>query len=454
MKAMSSSNKRNYVSMCNASSKHAVKDVNSNFVYPCNGCLFSANHDKCVVAYINDVNNRDESKSDSGCSKHMTGHRSHLINFVENFLGTVGFGNDQIANMGYGDYQIRKVTIFRVYYVEGLRHNLFPVETVATACYTQNWSLIRKRHNKTPYELLYNRKPNLKYLYVFGALCYPTNDSEDFGKLKPKADISIFIGYAPAKKAHQIYNRRTRQIMETIHGDFDKLTTMEQWLLNNADLLFQPIFDEYFNPPLSVVSPVLAAAAPKPTYLTGTPLSTSIEQDALAASTSSTTQETHSPTISGDLVMIIKLKWIFKVKQDEFKGVLKNKARLIAKGYHQEEGIDFKESFAPVACIEAIRIFIANAVNKNMTIYQMDVKTTFINDELRKEVYVSQPEGIIDQDNPNHVYKLKKIWVKQAPCAWYDMLSSFLLSQKFSKGEVDLTLFTRKEGKDILMVKI
>ncbi|GJU79972.1 retrovirus-related pol polyprotein from transposon TNT 1-94 [Tanacetum coccineum] len=124
--------------------------------------------------------------------------------------------------------------------------------------------------------------------------------------------------------------------------------------------------------------------------------------------------------------MIIKLKWIIKFKQDKFRGVLKNKARLVAKGYHQEKRIDFKESFAPVARIEAICIFIENAANKNMTIYQMDVKTTFLNGKLRKV----------------------------APRAWYDMLSSFLQSQKFSKGVFDLILFTRKEGKDILMVHI
>ncbi|GKC06411.1 integrase, catalytic region, zinc finger, CCHC-type containing protein [Tanacetum coccineum] len=109
-----------------------------------------------------------------------------------------------------------------------------------------------------------------------------------------------------------------------------------------------------------------------------------------------------------DSVMIINLKWIFKVKQDEFGGVFKNKARLVAKGFRQEDGIDFKESFVPVACIEAIRIFVANAVNKNMEIYQMDVKTAFLNDKLREEVYVSQPKGFVDQDNPTHVDKLKK----------------------------------------------
>ncbi|GKF41822.1 retrovirus-related pol polyprotein from transposon TNT 1-94, partial [Tanacetum coccineum] len=111
----------------------------------------------------------------------------------------------------------------------------------------------------------------------------------------------------------------------------------------------------------------------------------------------------------------------------------------------QEKGIDFKESFALVARIEAIRIFIENVAHKNMTIYQMDVKTTFLNGKLKEEVYVSQPEGFVDQDNPSHVYKLKKALygLKQAPRAWYDMLSSFLILQHFSKGAVDPTLFTR-----------
>ncbi|GJR20184.1 retrovirus-related pol polyprotein from transposon TNT 1-94 [Tanacetum coccineum] len=114
---------------------------------------------------------------------------------------------------------------------------------------------------------------------------------------------------------------------------------------------------------------------------------------------------------------------------DEFSGVLKNKARLVSQGFKQEEGIDFEESLAPVARIEAIRIFVANAAHKNMMIYQMD-------------------------DNPSHVYKLKKALygLKQAPRAWYDMLSSFFISQHFSKGAVDPTLFTRQAGNDLLLV--
>ncbi|GKD06113.1 retrovirus-related pol polyprotein from transposon TNT 1-94 [Tanacetum coccineum] len=152
-----------------------------------------------------------------------------------------------------------------------------------------------------------------------------------------------------------------------------------------------------------------------------------------------------------DKVMVITLKWIYKVKLDELGGILKNKARLVARGYRQEEGIDFEESFAPVARLDAIRIFLAYAAHMNMIVYQMDVKTAFLNGILREEVYVSQPDGFVDQDNPNHVYKLKKALygLKQAPHVWYNLLSKFLLSHEFSKGTVDPTF----DPVDTLMVE-
>ncbi|GJV86895.1 retrovirus-related pol polyprotein from transposon TNT 1-94 [Tanacetum coccineum] len=257
------------------------------------------------------------------------------------------------------------------------------------------------------------------------------------------------------------------------------------------------MFDEYFNPLPSVASSVPAVVALVLADSTGPPSSTTINQDAPYPSTSQTPQETQSLVIPSsfeehfhdievehldndpffslfcyfdafltsvepkkykealkeacrieamqeelnkfewievwelvprpDRVMIITLKWIFKVKLDELGGVLKNKARLVARGYRQEKGIEFEESFAPVARLEAIRIFIAYAAYMNMIVYQMDVKTTFLNGILCEEVYVSKPDGFVDQDNPNH---------------------------KFSKGAVDPTLFTRKEGKDILLVQI
>ncbi|GKD53303.1 retrovirus-related pol polyprotein from transposon TNT 1-94, partial [Tanacetum coccineum] len=446
-------------------------------------------------------------------------------------------------------------------------------EAINTACYTQNRSLIRIRYNKTPYELMQDKKSDLSFFHVFGSLYYPTNDHDDLGKFDAKADIGIFVGYAPAKKAFRIYNRRTRIIIETIHVTFDELTAMasEQFssgpglhymtpatsstglgsnpvsqqpclppIRDDWDRLFQPMFDEYFNPPPIVVSPVQEVAAPRAEVLTDSPVSTSMDQDApstnsISQGSSSNVRQLHtlfehsgrwtkvhpianvigdpSRSVSTrkqlktdamwcyfdafltsvepknfkqamtepswidamqeeiheferievwelvpcpDKVFLIKLKWIYKVKTNEYGGVLKNKARLVAQGFRQEEGIDFEESFAPVARIEAIRIFVANAAHKNMTIYQMDVKMAFLNGELKEEVYVSQPEGFVDQDNPSHVYKLKKALygLKQAPRAWYDMLLSFLISQQFLKCAVNPTLFTRHARNDILLVQI
>ncbi|KAI3769172.1 hypothetical protein L6452_00272 [Arctium lappa] len=132
---------------------------------------------------------------------------------------------------------------------------------------------------------------------------------------------------------------------------------------------------------------------------------------------------------------VIGTKWVFKNKKDEDGVVIINKARLVAKGYRQEEGIDYDETYAPVACIEAIRMFLAYAAHKNFTVFQMDVKTAFLNGILKEEVYVSQPEGFVNLDKPDHVYILDKALygLKQAPRAWYDVLSKFLVKSGFSK---------------------
>ncbi|GKC84893.1 retrovirus-related pol polyprotein from transposon TNT 1-94, partial [Tanacetum coccineum] len=174
------------------------------------------------------------------------------------------------------------------------------------------------------------------------------------------------------------------------------------------------MFDEYFNPTLTFVSPVQAAAAPRLVDPTSSPSSTTIDKDAQSASILSTQEQEQSLIISQGVEeptpiaqfnddpcheilheistsqesssnMLSHTPFELLVKKDEFGGVLKNKARLVAKGYRQQEGINFKESFAPVSRIEAIRIFIANAANMNMMIYQMDVKMAFLNDELREE---------------------------------------------------------------------
>ncbi|GJV71437.1 retrovirus-related pol polyprotein from transposon TNT 1-94 [Tanacetum coccineum] len=153
---------------------------------------------------------------------------------------------------------------------------------------------------------------------------------------------------------------------------------------------------------------------------------------------------------------VINLKWLWKNKRDEENTVIRNKSRLVAKGYAQKEGIDFEESFAPVARLEAVRLFIAYAAHKSFTVYQMDVKTAFLYGPLKEEVYVNQPDGFVDPYHPDKVYRLKKALygLKQAPRAWYDELSNFLVSEGFSKGSIDPTLFITKHGEDILLVQI
>nr|GEV86764.1 retrovirus-related Pol polyprotein from transposon TNT 1-94 [Tanacetum cinerariifolium] len=153
---------------------------------------------------------------------------------------------------------------------------------------------------------------------------------------------------------------------------------------------------------------------------------------------------------------VINMKWLWKNKCDEENIVIRNKSRLVAKGYAQKEGVDFEESFVPVARLEAVRLFIAYAAYKSFTVYQMDVKTAFLYVPLKEEVYVNQPYGFVDPYHPDKVYHLKKALygLKQAPRAWYDKLSTFSVSKGFSKGSIDPTLFITKHGEDILLVQI
>ncbi|GJQ99396.1 retrovirus-related pol polyprotein from transposon TNT 1-94 [Tanacetum coccineum] len=149
---------------------------------------------------------------------------------------------------------------------------------------------------------------------------------------------------------------------------------------------------------------------------------------------------------------VINMKWLWKNKRDEENIVIHNKARLVAKRYNQKEGIDFKESFAPVARLKAVRLFVAYAAHKSFPVYQMDVK----NGPLKEEVYVNHPDGFVGPHHPDKVYHLKKelYGLKQAPRTWYDELSNFLVSKGFSKGSIDSTMFITKKGEDILLVQI
>ncbi|GKA31764.1 retrovirus-related pol polyprotein from transposon TNT 1-94 [Tanacetum coccineum] len=306
-------------------------------------------------------------------------------------------------------------------------------------------------HNKTLYELVHDKKL-IYHFRVICALCYPTNDSEDLGKLQPTADIGIFVGYVPSRKG----------LSSGLVPNPVPAAPYVPPKNKELKILFQPMFDENLEPTHVERSVSPAPAALVSVNSAGTPSSTTIDQDAPSPTSSSgDLSSTESPYVTQTLHHLEK--WskdhpldniignpsrpIYKVKLDKYGDVLKNKARLVANGHRQEEGIDFEESFSSVAHIEAIRIFIANVASKNITIYQMDVKTTFLNGELKEEVYVSQPEGFVDPDYPTHVYRLNKALygLKQALRAWYDTLSRFLLDNNFSKGTVDPTLSLRKQ---------
>ncbi|GJR21325.1 retrovirus-related pol polyprotein from transposon TNT 1-94 [Tanacetum coccineum] len=423
-------------------------------------------------------------------------------------------------------------------------------KAVATACYTQNRFIICLRHGKTPYELLHDKPPDLSFFHVFGALCYPTNDSENLGKLQPKVDIDFDelteMASEQSSSGPALHEMTPATISSGLVPNPPPSTPFVPPSRSDWDILFQPLFDKLLTPPPiidhpapEVIAPITEVVAPEPAPATSSPSSTTVDQDAPSPSNSQTTSKTQSPIISTDVeedshdldvahmnndpffgilipendseassssdiiptvvhtatpnsehvtkwtkdhpleniigelerpvstrlqlheqalfcyydafltsvepknykdaltqacwieamqeelheferlkvwelvprpdkVMVITLKWIYKVKLDEIGGILKNKARLVARGYRQEEGIDFEESFALVARLDAIRIFLAYAAHMNMIVYQMDVKTAFLNGILREEVYVSQPDGFVDQDNPNHMYKLKK----------------------------------------------
>nr|GEY19692.1 retrovirus-related Pol polyprotein from transposon TNT 1-94 [Tanacetum cinerariifolium] len=424
---------------------------------------------------------------DSGCSKHMIGNRSQLMNFVSKFMGTVTFGNDHITRIiGYGDYQLGNVTISKVYYIEGLGHNLFFVGQFCDAdlevAFQKNPCFIR---NLEGVDLFSGSRDTNLYIISLDDMLKTSLIYLLSKALKTK---SWLWHYQLSHLNFGTLNKLTKDSLT--RGILRLKFQKDQLFQDDWDHLFQPMFDEYFTPPAIAVPPVQEAAARRAVDLADSPVSTLIDQDAPSLSTPSTQEQEQSPNISQepknfkqamsepswidamqeeiheferlqvwelvsclDKVLLIKLKWIYKVKTNEFGGVLKNKARLVSQGFRQEDGIDFKESFAPVAIIEAIRIFIANVAHKNMTIYQMDVKMSFLNGKVKEEVYVSRPEGFVDQDNPSHVYMLKKALygLKQAPRTRYDILSSFLISQHFSKGSVDLTIFIRHVGNDLLL---
>nr|GFA83225.1 retrovirus-related Pol polyprotein from transposon TNT 1-94 [Tanacetum cinerariifolium] len=295
-------------------------------------------------------------------------------------------------------------------------------EVIATACFTQNRSIIHRRFNKTPYELINGRKSNITFLHVFGALCYPKNDREDIGKLGEKGDIGIFIDYSADSYAYRIYNRRTKKIMETMNVSFDELLAMafEQrnskpelqsmtsgQISSGLDLTYAPSTITTQQPTEGKLDLVFEAMYDD--YISGQPSADSRTQQQHAQQQGN--QASRQPETVADNVpnamfdansfvnpfntsfiitvstmepknvkeAMIDPAWIESMQEellqfkrmdnDEENTVIRNKSRLAVRGYHQEEGLDFEESFAPVARMEAIKIFLAYAAHKSFTVF-------------------------------------------------------------------------------------
>nr|GEZ09775.1 hypothetical protein [Tanacetum cinerariifolium] len=431
----------------------------------------------------NTKNNKVPSASSSSCSKNkgvdveehprnflLSKNKKHMSSKCINVkLATQNVNSKVVCAMCKQCLNSVNHDVCLLNYVNGMTSR-----AIATACFTQNCSIIHRRFNKTPYELINGTKPDISFLHVFGALCYPKNDHEDIGKLGAKGDIGFFIGYSADSCAFRVYNRRTKKIMETMNLTFDKLpikafkqhntaptptnsssqatnfsnSSHDVDGLNSQQQHAQQQGNQAPIQPETVADNVSNAMFDANTFVN--PFTTS----STSAAESSSSQYVLVP--ARDNITPLTLKWLFKNKHDEEKMVIQNKSCLVVRGHYQEEGIDFKESFAPIARMEAIRIFLAFAPHKSFIMFQMDVKTAFLHGTLKEDVYFCQPEGFIDANHLSHVFKLKKALygLNQAPRAWYDKLSTFLLQNHFFKGTTDLTLFIRRFVDDILVVHV
>nr|GEV89574.1 hypothetical protein [Tanacetum cinerariifolium] len=358
----------------------------------------------------------------------------------------------------------------------------FWAEAIATACYTQNRSIIIPTHDKTPYHIINDRKPSIKHLHIFGCICYIIRDGKNLDKIKEKGDqcilVSDYDNPDPVPQRQDVFSS----------ADADVPSQQE------LDLLFSPLYDEFFNAGSNPSTNIQSTSAPsthtnvyaeennndqaeegeqlqddKFTNLFCAPAqeeaefsSHNIEQ--VRGNPSRPVQTRRQLATYPEMCMyaltvstaepknikeaMVDSTWIeamqeelhqFDRLQDEDQTVIRNKVRLKEKRYAQEEGIDFEESFDQVSCLEAVRIFIAYAAHKSFPIYQMDVKTAFLNGPLKEEVYVAQPDRFVNLDHPEKVYRLRKALygLKQALRAWYDKLLKFLISKGFTKGCID-----------------
>ncbi|KAK2378305.1 putative mitochondrial protein [Trifolium repens] len=376
----------------------------------------------------------------------------------------------------------------------------FWAEAMNTACYVHNRVTMRKGTNCTIYELWKDRKPTVKYFHVFGSKCYILADREQRRKMDPKSDEGIFLGYSRNSRAYRVYNSRTKTMMESINVVIDDLGTDTEADVAEDVEAFPPTGtsgesrtnaqeDEEVRETHTVnKGPSVRVQKNHPQELiigdpqqgittrrTNEVISNSCfvslmepknvkealkDEYWIEAMQEELNQFTRSevwdlvPRPNG--VNVIGTKWVYKNKTDEKGVITRNKARLVAQGYTQVEGLDFDETFAPVARLEAVRLLLGVACILKFKLYQMDVKSAFLNGYLQEEVYVEQPKGFVDTKYPDYVYKLKKALygLKQAPRAWYERLTQFLVNNGYRKGGSDKTLFVKESEGNLMIAQI
>ncbi|GJU82079.1 retrovirus-related pol polyprotein from transposon TNT 1-94 [Tanacetum coccineum] len=343
----------------------------------------------------------------------------------------------------------------------------FWCNAVDTSTYILNRILIRAILGKTPYEILRGRKPTLDYFRVFGSKCFILNTKDYLTKFDPKSYEGVFLGYSQNSKAYIILNKHTRKIEESLNVTFDEtpppaktsplvdddldeeeaIREIEKKNLENnvedETLEIDEVVNikESRNHPLENVignlnQRTLRSQAQNQSnfYCFISTIEPKNVNEALGdESWIVAMQEELNQFIANDVwelvpqpknMTVIGTKWVFRNKLDENGIVSRNKARLVAQGYNQQEGIDYDETYAQVARLESIRILLAYACALDFKLFQMDVKSAFLNGFINEEVYVAQPPGFIDFKKPDHVYKLKKALygLKQAPKACSNLI--------------------------------
>nr|GEX49897.1 retrovirus-related Pol polyprotein from transposon TNT 1-94 [Tanacetum cinerariifolium]GEX53239.1 retrovirus-related Pol polyprotein from transposon TNT 1-94 [Tanacetum cinerariifolium] len=302
-------------------------------------------------------------------------------------------------------------------------------EAIATTCFTQNRLIIHKRFDKTPYELMNKRKLNIKLFRVFRCRCYLLNDYEDVGKLKAKGDIGVFVGYSKEYAAFRIYNKQTRKIHESVNVNFDEILEMASKQCSLEPGLSK--LNETEKSSIPTVSQIMKSSTMN--------VETSINEEVFHEVSESFQGESSSSSLNDDVQQNPEEDAYFDASTSfhdpsnvhtfyqpyphEKKYTKDHQLHKIIsdpKSSVRTRGIDYDETFAPVARIEAIRLFLAYVAHKDFTVFQMDVKITFLNGILKEEVYVGQPPGFVSKQYPDHVYALDKALygLKQAPRAW------------------------------------